>query len=127
MADAQTRKEKHNVRLSGKFNDARAKVLAVGDKAKKNKEYASEVRQDPIGKLREAGVPDPAIADFLREEDLIDDVGGYAFVSPLMNRSIQPPSINNPTMRRGPGMPSAEDCSLFHTCLLTEQCGVSNV
>ena len=69
------------------------------------------MRQDPIGKLREAGVPDPAIADFLREEDLIDDVGGYAIVSPLINRSIQPPSITNPAMGRGSGLPNAEACS----------------
>ena len=69
---------------TSELETARAKVQAFAARVKADKEYARTAQEDPVSALRDAGVPDAAIVDFLREEDLADDVSGFAMTRHAM-------------------------------------------
>ena len=92
---------------------AREKVHVVANRMKSDQAYAREVREQPVIKLREAGLDDTTIAIFCHEEGWGDDVSGYA----LLN--VNPSAVSRPG-----GTPGS---SLDMWCVCTGCCVTSIV
>jgi hypothetical protein len=60
------------------IEQARQKIKDFAREAKSDPALASRLKSDPVGTLTSAGVPELAVGDFLREEGIEADVGGYA-------------------------------------------------
>ena len=58
------------------FDQVRSKLDAIAQHAKSDPAYLEQIRSDPRGTLQAAGLPDGAIDDVLREEN-VGDVSGY--------------------------------------------------
>ena len=56
---------------------ARIRSRQVAQRLKDDASFRQQVEADPINALREAGVPDQALADFVREVGIEADVAGY--------------------------------------------------
>lgn len=55
----------------------RGQIDAVVQRARSDGQYMQQFKNDPVGTLRAAGLPDPAIGDVLRDEGLDGEVSGY--------------------------------------------------
>jgi len=55
----------------------RTKIDAVAQRARSDGAYMSQFKNDPVGTLRAAGLPDPAIVDVMRDEGMEGEVAGY--------------------------------------------------
>ena len=92
---------------TSELETARVKVQAFAVRIKSDKEYARTAQEDPVRALVDAGFSAEAIADFLREEDLADDVSGFALTTHTM---------------------TGADCHLTCaiTCLQTKSCSMTH-
>jgi hypothetical protein len=60
------------------IDQARDRIKTFSREAKADPAMVSRLKSDPVGTLTSAGVPQFAIGDFLREEGMEAEVGGYA-------------------------------------------------
>ena len=54
----------------------RDKAMEIASRAKSDPAYMEQLKQDPEGTLSAAGLPEKAIAEFMREDEL-GEVSGY--------------------------------------------------
>ena len=94
---------------TSELETARAKVRAFAARVKTDKPYGRKAQEDPVATLREAGVSDEAIAEFLHVEGLIDDVSGFAFLA-------------STKLHLG----SVFDCNVTANCSFTGKCWVTD-
>jgi hypothetical protein len=59
------------------IEQARNKIKEFAREAKADPAMVSKLKSDPVGTLTSAGVPQFAVGDFLREEGIEAEVGGY--------------------------------------------------
>lgn len=57
--------------------EARARSRQVAQRLKDDPAFRQQVEADPFSALREAGVPEEAHLDFMRETEIAADVAGY--------------------------------------------------
>jgi len=55
----------------------RAKAMEIGQRAKSDATFLSQLQADPVATLRAAGLPEEGIPSFLAEEGLEAEVSGY--------------------------------------------------
>ncbi len=55
----------------------RSKIDAVAQRARSDGAYMTSFKNDPVGTLREAGLPDAAIVDVMRDEGMEGEVSGF--------------------------------------------------
>lgn len=60
------------------IEQARNRIKDFAREAKTDPNMVKQLRSDPVGTLTAAGVPQFAMGDFLREEGIEAEVGGYA-------------------------------------------------
>jgi hypothetical protein len=60
------------------IDQARNRIKAFAREAKSDPGMVDRLKSDPVATLTSAGVPQFAIGDFLREEGMEAEVGGYA-------------------------------------------------
>jgi len=60
------------------FEEIRAKAMEIGQRAKSDATFLSQLQADPVATLRAAGLPEEGIPAFLREEGLEAEVSGYS-------------------------------------------------
>ncbi len=69
--------------MSASYSEqVRAIACRLAEQARKNPVFKEQILQDPQGTLTAAGLPEQAVADFLRETGL-GDVSGY-MMGPLV-------------------------------------------
>jgi hypothetical protein len=86
------------------------KAAEIVARAKSDPSFKQQVQDDPLGVLRQAGLSDEAIGDFLRED-------GYADLDPNDAKL-------KPKQKAAADMAAARDC-LF-TCIFTE-CPITRI
>jgi hypothetical protein len=63
------------------IDQARSKIKDFAREAKADPAMVSRLKSDPVATLTSAGVPQFAMSDFLREEGIEAEVGGYLMSS----------------------------------------------
>lgn len=59
------------------FEQARAKMLAIGEQARNNPEYMAQLKASPVATLEAAGLSEGYVVDLMEEEGITPEVGGY--------------------------------------------------